>query len=145
MIRLLEKWRENLDKNYVVGGVLMDLSKVFDCIPHGLLVAKPAAYDVDENFLCYIYSYLLNQKHRVGINNTNSEFLNVISGVPQRSIVRPILFNCFFNDFFYVIETANAHNYADDNTLTAFENNIQNLIHEFAVWQLNGPKMKRWL
>ena len=39
-----------------------------------------------------------------------------------------ILFNCFFNNFFYVIETANAHNFADDNTLTAFANNIQNLI-----------------
>ena len=134
MIRLLEKWRENLDQNYVVGGGLVDVSKAFHCVSHGLSLAKPAAYDVDENFLCYIYSYLLNQKHRVGINNTNSEFLNVISGVLQRSIVRPILFNCFFNDFFYVIETANAHNYADDNTLTAFENNIQNLIHEFAVW-----------
>ena len=61
------------------------------------------------------------------INNINSDFLNVISGVPQGSIVGSMLFDCFFKDFFYVIETA--HNFADDNTLTAFANNIQNLIH----------------
>ena len=50
MIRLLEEWRENLDKNYVVGGVLMDLSKAFDCVPHHLLLAKLAAYSVNETF-----------------------------------------------------------------------------------------------
>ena len=107
----------------------LDLSKVFDCVPHDFLLAKRRAYGVDESFLCYIYSYLLNRKQCVRINNINSDFLNVISGVPQGSIVGPILFNCFFNDFFYVIEISNAHNFADDNTFTASANNIQNLIH----------------
>ena len=62
MLRHLEEWRENLDKNYVVGGVLMDLSKAFDCVPHNLLLAKLPAYLVDESFLRYIYSYLQNWK-----------------------------------------------------------------------------------
>ena len=128
MIRPLEEWREKLDKNYVVEGALMDLSKAFDCVPHDLLLAKLAAYGVNEIFLCYIYSYLLNRKQCVRINNVNSKFLNVILGTPQRSIFEPILFNCFFNDFFYVNEIANAHNFADDNTLTAFANNVQNLM-----------------
>ena len=52
-----------------------------------------------------------------------------MSDVPQGSIVGSILFNCFFNDLFYVTETANAHNFADGITLTAFANNIQSLIH----------------
>ena len=65
MIRLLEEWRENLDKNYDVGGVLMDQSKAFGCVPHDLLLAKLAVYGVDENLLCYIYSYLLNRKQCV--------------------------------------------------------------------------------
>ena len=107
----------------------MDLYKAFDCGPHDLLLAKLAAYGVDGNLLCYIYSYLLNRKQCMRINNINSDFLNVVSGVPQGSIVGPILFNCFFSDFFYVIETANADNFAVDNTLSAFANNIENLIH----------------
>ena len=99
MIRLLEEWRENLDKKHVVGGVLMDLSKAFDSISHGLLLAKLATYCADGSFLCYIYSYLLNRKQCMRINNINSDFLNVISGVPQESIIGPILSNYFFNDF----------------------------------------------
>ena len=74
MIRLLEEWRENLDKNYVVGGVSMDLSKAFDCIPHDLLLAKLAAYGIDENLFCYISSYLLNRKQCVRINNITATF-----------------------------------------------------------------------
>ena len=52
MIRLLEEWRENLDKNCVIGGVSMDLSKAFDCFPNVLLLAKLAAHGVNESFLC---------------------------------------------------------------------------------------------
>ena len=58
LISLLEEWRQYLDNNKVVGGVFMDLSKAFDCVPHDLLIAKLAAYSVDENLLTYIYSYI---------------------------------------------------------------------------------------
>ena len=78
--------------------------------------------------ILYTHSYLLNCKQCVCINNTLSEFNKVISGVPQCSIMGPILFNCFFNDFYYVIENANVHNFTDDNTLTTFAQNVCNLI-----------------
>ena len=78
----------------------MDLSEAFDCAPDDLLLAKLAAYGVDESCLCYIYSYLPNRKQCVQINNINSYFLNVISGVPQGSILAPVQFNYFFNDIF---------------------------------------------
>ena len=47
LIRLLEEWREKLDKNFVVGAVLMDLFKAFDCIPHDLIIVKLAAYGIE--------------------------------------------------------------------------------------------------
>ena len=85
---------------------------------------KLAAYGIDDNLVLYIHSYLLNRKQCVCINNILSEFNKVISGVPQNSIVGPILFNCFFNDFYYFIKNANVHNFADDNTLTTFAQNV---------------------
>ena len=128
LLRLLEEWREHLDNNKTVGGILMDLSKTFDCVPHDLLLAKLAAYGIDDNLIHYIHSCLLNRKQSVCINNILSEFNKAISGVPQGSIVGPILFNCFFNDFYYFIKNANVHNLADDNTLTTFAQNVGTLM-----------------
>ena len=72
LIRLLEEWRENLDNNYTVGGVLMDLSKAFDCIPHDLLIAKLSAYGLNGYALKYIYTYLKNRKQCVRVNNVST-------------------------------------------------------------------------
>ena len=124
----MEEWKQHLDNNNnVVGSVFMDLLKAFDCVPHDLLIAKLAAYSIDENLLMYLYSYLSNRNQCVRISNVHGSFQNVISGIPQGSIVVPTLFNCFFNDFFYFIDKATVHNFADDNSLSAFESNITNL------------------
>ena len=127
LIRLLEEWRQHLDNNKAVGDVFMDLSIAFDCVPHDLLIAKLAACSVDENLLMCTYSYLSNRQQCVRINNVHSRFQNVNFGVPQGSTVGPTLFNCFFNDFFYFINKACVHNFADDNSLSAFESNIKKL------------------
>ena len=80
LIRLLEEWRENLDNNYAVGGVLMGFSKAFDCIPHDLLIAKPSAYGLNGNALKYIYKYLENRKQCFCVNYICSDFKDIISG-----------------------------------------------------------------
>ena len=120
LVRLTEEWQKNLDDDYIVGGVLMDLSKAFDCIPHDLLIAKLDSYGLDRNLLKYINSYLDNRKQCVRINNINSSFNDIIPGAPQGSVVGPILFNVFFHDFFFFMHHATVHNFADDNTLSRF-------------------------
>ena len=128
LIRLLEDWRNKLDNNNVVGAVLTALSKAFDCIHHDLLVAKLDAYSFNRDTVAYIYSYLKNRKQCVRINGTQIYLGDIISGVPQRSMLCPISYNLFFNDFFYFILLATAHNFADDNTLACFSKTIQELI-----------------
>ena len=73
-------------------------------------------------------------KQCVRINNVHSRFQNVISGVPQGSIVGHTLLNCFFNDFFYFMDKASVHNFADDNSLSAFESNFKNLKKKTISW-----------
>ena len=116
LIRMVEEWKEKLDNNFILGAVLTNLSKAFDCIPHNLLIAKLSAYGLNSDLLSYIYSYLKDHKQCVQINTKQSEFDTIISGVPQGSIFRPILYNIFFNNFFFFVPKASVHNFADDNT-----------------------------
>ena len=59
---MVEEWKENLDDNLIIGGVLTGLSKAFNCIPLDLLITKLSACGLNSDSLCYIYSYLLDRK-----------------------------------------------------------------------------------
>ena len=78
--------------------MLMKLSKTFDTILHDLLIAKMHAYGFSKTFLVFFYSYLKRRKQNVRINNTHSIFQILLSGVPQGSMLGPILFNIIIMD-----------------------------------------------
>ena len=117
LLSMIESWRKALDKRNIAGALLTDLSKAFDCLNHELLVAKLNAYGFDHVSLSYIYSYLSDRKHRTKINNTLSSWADISTGIPQGSIIGPLLFNIYINDIFFFIDEGKLANYADDNTL----------------------------
>ena len=78
----------------------MDLSKAFDCIPSDLLIAKLHAYGLDFDTVTFLHNYLKHRKQSVKIKNISSFLRTILSGVPQGSILGPILFNVFINNVF---------------------------------------------
>jgi hypothetical protein len=124
LIRFIEDIKKSLDDGLSVGTVLMDLSKAYDSLPHGLLISKLHAYGVSLSGCSLLFSYLTERKQRVKIASARSEWATLSKGVPQGSILGPLLFNIFINDMFFFIDRCALYNYADDNTISCSANNI---------------------
>ena len=106
----------------------MDLSKAYDCLPHDLLIAKLGAYGLDRSSLRLLMDDLNSRKQRTKVGSSYSKWSEIKHGIPQGSILGPLLFNIFINDLFFVIEKSDICNFADDNTLYSCGANLKTVL-----------------
>ena len=114
---MIDKWKKAVDNSKIFNALITDLSKVFHCICHDLLVAKPHAYGLSIPALKMVQDYLLNRKQRTQIGSSCSKEKNIISGVRQGSILGPLLFKIFLCDLCLKHEDSCFTKYAENTIL----------------------------
>ena len=132
------------DQGGVFGALLTDLSKAFDCIPNDYIdyfIAKLEAYGLEIGALRLIHAHLINSKQRVKVNEAYSYWKDIIFGVPQGSILGPLLFNIHLCSLFHFLEDFDIASYADDTPIYTTEKNKESVI---AALETSSAVLFKW-
>jgi hypothetical protein len=146
LLKVLDKWTEILDKGGQVDVIYMDFMKAFDQVPHKRMINKLYSYGIRGDVLEWIRDFLFERSHRVGVNGSFSDWASVISGIPQGSVLGPILFVIYINDLPDMLNSE-CYLFADDTKLFNEINSKRdqellqqdlNTLHEWSKkWLLN--------
>ena len=125
---LIDEWRESLDAGNDTIAILIDLSKAFDTVDHELLTTKLTYYNFHNDLIHLLKSYLSNRSIKVKVNDSLSNSKPINIGVPQGSVLGPLLFILFINDFCSLDIKSSKTIFADDTTLSLAGKNISETI-----------------
>ena len=129
----------------MIGVVLVDFKKAFDLVDHQILLSKLELYGLNNEALLWFNTYLTHRQQQVSVNSSRSDFEPVSCGVPQGSILGPLLFLLFINDLPLYTDTVSTDMYADDTTLydiqhsqEVIEQNLQIALNQLHIWCKNN-------
>ena len=117
LIDIVENIREKLDNKTFSCGVFIDLEKAFDTVNHEILIQKLEFYGIHGLSNLWFSSYLSSRKQRVKLDGQHSSYLDITCGVPQGSILGPLLFLLYINDMKNSVKHSILHHFADDTNL----------------------------
>lgn len=129
VLNLVDKITLNFENNKHSVGIFLDLTKAFDVIDHNILLKKLKYYGFRGLSYIWLTNYLTNRKQYTEVNNIRSEFRTIKTGVPQGSILGPLLFLLFINDLPNISNLVEFLLFADDTNIIASHDNFQDLIH----------------
>ena len=153
LLEVLEEWTSEIDSGHCIDCVYLDYRKAFDTVSHKRLICKLQAYGITGHILDWIAAYLSGRSQRVIVNGKLSASCPVSSGIPQGSVLGPVLFLCFINDLPEEV-TSEVKLFADDTKVYHVVDNqndaesLQKDIHAVSAWaekwklQFNVSKCK---
>ena len=144
LLEFLQTVQKNMDEGKAMDIIYMDFAKAFDKVPHQRLLTKLKAHGIDGKVFQWISSWIQNRRQRVVLNGTFSDWMEVISGTPQGSILGPLLFIIYINDIDDNITIDILKKFADDTkggqtvSTIADQEKLQTALNQLYSWS------KKW-
>ena len=127
LISITEKIRKALDEGKFACGVFLDFQKAFDTVNHKILISKLEHYGIRALPLHLFQNYLEKRTQFVDINKKSSNVLPINHGVPQGSVLGPLLFLIYINDLIGIVNLSKIHHFADDKNILYMSNSLKDI------------------